>query len=340
MERKRVEAAYYGRRANGEVRCELCPFRCRIADGGRGGCGVRMNIGGVLYALTYGRAAAVALDPVEKKPLYHFFPGSAIFSLGGWGCNLKCAYCQNCAISQFEAPSRPLPPAEAAERGREGGSVGVAYTYNEPLIAFEYVRDTAREVRRRGGKNVVVTNGFINPEPLAELLPLVDAMNIDLKAFNEDFYRRLCRGALAPVLATIAAAVKATHVELTTLLIPEENDAIPELEDLARWIGDNCGRNTPCHLTAYYPSYQMRRAATTAAHLAHGRDIFRRHLDYAYTGNVATPGGSDTRCAGCGRVVIGRRAFSVDASGMNLDGTCAHCGAANNIIVRRGSAAG
>ncbi|MDR1613027.1 MAG: AmmeMemoRadiSam system radical SAM enzyme [Planctomycetota bacterium] len=326
------KAAYCERREGRAVRCALCPHHCRIAEGGSGACGVRKNAGGELYALSYGRVAAAALDPVEKKPLYHFFPGRPIFSLGGWGCNLKCSYCQNCSLSQFEAPTRPLSPEEAGRAGMEHGSIGVAYTYNEPTVAYEYVGDCCRQVRRRGGKNVLVTNGFIDAGPLDAILPLVDAMNIDVKAFNEDFYHRLCRGALAPVLETVRRAAGKTHLELTTLIIPGENDAIPEMEDLAKWIVDACGPAVPCHLTAYFPSYQMRRAATTAAHLAHARDIFMDYLPYVYAGNVQVPGGGDTRCVQCGSVVVARRAFNADLSGMNPDGSCKNCGADNNIV--------
>ncbi|MCL2000490.1 MAG: AmmeMemoRadiSam system radical SAM enzyme [Planctomycetes bacterium] len=222
-------ARHYESFPNRTVACGLCPQECFLRPGSFGICGARQNLEGVLYAITYGKITGSALDPIEKKPLYHFFPGRNVFSVGGWGCNLKCVYCQNSSISQFEAPTFPMPPAEMAKNGLASGSIGVAYTYNEPIIAIEYVMDCAREVRKLGGKNVLVTNGFINPEPLEELLPLIDAMNIDIKAFNNDFYHRMCGGALEPVLKTVTTAVKATHVELTTLIISEENDAVPEL---------------------------------------------------------------------------------------------------------------
>ncbi len=314
------------------VACGLCPHECFLRPGNFGICGARRNLGGVLYAATYGEITGSALDPIEKKPLYHFFPGRKIFSVGGWGCNLKCVFCQNSPISQFESPTTPMTPAEMARNGMANGSIGVAYTYNEPIIAIEYVMDCAREVRRLGGKNVLVTNGFINPEPLADLLPLVDAMNIDVKAFNNDFYRRICGGTLEPVLKTVKTAVKATHVELTTLIIPETNDAVPELEDLAGWVAANCGRSTPCHLTAYHPSYNYHKAATTAAHLTHAWNIFKAKLDYVYLGNVQTPGGSDTVCVNCGKTVVARKVFTADLSGMRQDGHCANCGADNHIV--------
>ena len=285
-----------------------------------------------MQALTYGEVTGAVVDPMEKKPLYHFYPGSRIFSIGGWGCNLKCVFCQNSAISQEESATLPLSPREVARRGLANGSIGVAYTYNEPIIAIEYLLDCCREVRKLGGKNVLVTNGYINKEPLADLLPLVDAMNIDVKAFNNYFYKRMCGGTLEPVLETVAAVTGKVHLELTTLLIPEANDAIPELEDLAAWISETCGRSVPCHLTAYHPSYNYHRAATTEAHLKNARFIFRKKLDYVYLGNVAIPGTSDTVCVNCGHTVVKRVVFNVDTSGMQPDGTCANCGAANNII--------
>lgn len=327
-----VPARYYESFPDGAVSCQLCPNGCFLRNSGIGVCGARKKRDGVLYARTYGEVTATALDPIEKKPLYHFFPGRQIFSIGGWGCNLKCVFCQNSPISQYESPTSPMSPAEVARAGMMNGSVGVAYTYNEPIIAIEYVMDCAREVRKLRGKNVLVTNGFINPEPLADLLPLIDAMNIDLKGFNNGFYKQLCGGSLDPVLETITAAVKKVHVELTTLLIPDANDAIPELEDQAKWVARHCGSSVPMHITAYHPSYNYTKAATTAAHLNHARNIFRDQLDYVYLGNVTVPGSSDTVCINCGSVVVRRKVFDADTEGMKPDGTCANCGAKNNII--------
>ncbi len=327
------QARFYDRFPDKAVSCQLCPQACFLRNGGVGTCGARKNRNGVLQALTYGEVTGAAVDPVEKKPLYHFHPGSRIYSIGSWGCNFKCVFCQNSAISQEESPTVPLSPEEVAANGTAEGSLGVAYTYNEPLIAMEYVIDCCKAVKKRKGRNVVVTNGYVNRAPLEELLPWVDAFNIDVKAFNNDFYRRMCGAKVEPVLETVRFLTGRVHTELTTLLIPEENDAIPELEDLAAWIADACGRSMPCHLTAYHPSYRYRGAATTEALLKNARHIFRKRLDYVYLGNVAIPGTSDTVCRNCGKTVVKRAVFDIDVSGMKADGTCAACGTDNNIIV-------
>ena len=330
-----VQARYYDSFLDGAVSCRLCPHTCFLQNGNIGLCGARKNRNGVLIPLTYGEVTGHKLDPMEKKPLYHFFPGREIYSIGGWGCNFKCIFCQNSAISQSESPTVRMAPRDVALHGLEGGSAGGAYTYNEPVIAIEFLMDCCAAVRKAGGKNVLVTNGYINEKPLMDLLPLVDAMNIDVKAFNNAFYRKMCGGLLEPVLETVQRVVACgkTHLELTTLIIPEANDAIPELEDLAAWILDTCGRSVPCHLTAYHPSYNYNRAATTEAHLKNARYIFRKKLDYVYIGNANIPGSSDTVCVQCGQPVIKRVVFEIDASGMNPDGTCARCGAKNNIVV-------
>ncbi|MCD8140179.1 MAG: AmmeMemoRadiSam system radical SAM enzyme [Planctomycetaceae bacterium] len=334
MNPNRKPALYYDKFPDGAVSCQLCPHTCFLRDGNIGICGARKNRGGTLLALTYGEVTGSMIDPIEKKPLYHYHPGSRIYSIGGWGCNFKCLYCQNAAISQGESPTVPMSPAEIAKQALQKDSIGVAYTYNEPIVAIEYLLDCARAVRKAGGKNVLVSNGYILRKPLEDLLPLLDAVNIDVKAFNNEFYKKMCGGKLEPVLENVKFLAGKVHMELTTLLIPDANDAIPELEDLAAWIAENCGRDTPCHLTAYHPSYNYNRAATTEAHLKNARYIFRKKLDYVYLGNVSIPGASDTVCVKCGHTVVQRVVFSVDSSGMNPDGTCKNCGAANNLVVK------
>lgn len=329
-----MEAAFYEKLPQDRVQCHLCPHACTIAPGKRGICRVRENQNGSLVALTYAQVASTAMDPIEKKPLYHFCPGTSILSIGTWGCNLKCSFCQNWSISQKEVPTQELTPENLATLAKREGSVGVAYTYNEPMIWWEYVFAAAQAVQRTGLKNVLVTNGLINPEPLEKLLPCVDAMNIDIKAFHEGFYEKLCGGRLAPVLATAERAAKDCHVELTTLVIPGHNDAPKELDSLAAWIAEHCGRKTPAHLSAYSPRYELGAEPTSLALLQRAREIFSQHLDYVYIGNVATADAGNTACHRCGDVVIARRGYATDTRGMREDGTCAGCGAANNIVMQ------
>lgn len=325
------EAMYYERGQAGEVRCGLCPHRCLIRAGGRGLCGIRANIEGRLYATQYGRVCSTALDPVEKKPLYHFFPGRAVWSIGGWGCNFRCDFCQNWEISQQEVATRELLPAQATELAGSAGSVGLAYTYNEPFINYEYVLDCARELRAAGLKNILVSNGFYSPEPLRELLPWVDAFNIDLKAFGADFYRKRCGGTLEPVLESIRTIAGQTHLELTTLLIPGANDAPEQLAALADWIADNCGADTPAHLSAYYPCYKAQEPPTTPESLGRARDIFRRRLYNVYVGNVENPHWRESRCASCGGLLVRRTGYRSEVSGLDAAGRCVVCGADNGF---------
>lgn len=281
------EALYYEKRGAGMVRCLLCPHRCSIASGSRGACGVRLNRDGTLYAENYGRTTGIALDPIEKKPLYRYHSGERILSLGTRGCNLSCSFCQNWHISQDRsAPTEPITPQEAVRRSRDAGSFGIAYTYNEPFVWYEFVRDTAVCARDAGLVNVLVTNGYVEAAPLEELLPFIDAMNIDLKAFRDDFYRDVCGGSLAPVLATIARAARACHVELTTLVIPTLNDSDDELDRLSSWVAETVGPETPLHLSRYFPCYKLGLPPTPLATLRRAESIAKRRLRYVYLGNV------------------------------------------------------
>ena len=234
------------------VRCGLCPHRCRIAEGKAGICGVRENRGGTLFAATYGKVATVAVDPVEKKPLYHFHPGARILSIGSAGCNFRCEFCQNWQLVLRQAPLEEVRIDQLLRIARRDGLVGIAYTYNEPFIQFEFVLECAKAFRAAGMKNVLVTNGYVCPEPLAELLPFVDAMNIDLKSMDPAFYRKVCGGERDPVLATIRTAAKTTHVELTTLLYTGHNDADAQVRDVVDFVADT-DRETPLHISRYFP---------------------------------------------------------------------------------------
>lgn len=281
------EALYYEKLGGGIVRCHLCPQECRIAPGARGGCGVRKNEAGTLCSEVYGRTTGISLDPIEKKPLYRFHPGEYILSLGTKGCNLHCAFCQNWHISQDPAvPTEPVTAADVIARAKAAGSFGIAYTYNEPFIWYEFVLETARAAKKAGLANVLVTNGFVNLPPLEEMLPVIDAMNIDLKSFNDEFYRKVCGARLAPVLEVIKRSVRSCHVELTTLVIPTLNDSDDELTRLVDWIAENAGREVPLHLSRYFPCYRMDLPPTPLETLRRAERIARAKLAHVYLGNV------------------------------------------------------
>lgn len=280
------EALYCEKIHGKRVHCHLCPYECLIPPGGKGACGVRQNIDGVLYSLVYGETTGMALDPIEKKPLYHFHPGEYILSLGTRSCNLHCDFCQNWHISQnLDAPTEKITSEEIVKRAKALHSFGIAYTYNEPFIWYEFVLDTAKLARINGLKNVLVTNGFVNKEPLEEMLPYIDAMNIDLKAFDEDFYVKICKGRLNPVLDVIKLSAKACHIELTNLIIPTLNDSEGSIRKMADWIYSNLGSDIPLHLSGYYPCYKMDLPPTPIETLERAQRIAGEKLKYVYIGN-------------------------------------------------------
>lgn len=331
------EVPYYEKLPEGKVRCGICPHRCLLAAGKAGLCRVRKNSGGILYALNYARCAASALDPIEKKPLYHFYPGSTIFSLGTLGCNFRCDFCQNWEIAQADAPTVKLEPEGAVRLALRAGRncIGIAYTYSEPLMWYEYVLDTARLAREQGLKNVVVTNGYINPEPLAALLPYIDAFNIDVKAFEPQFYRQLCGGQLEPVLETVRACVEAgCHVELTTLLVPGLNDSPEEISRLADWVA-RLDPELPLHFSRYFPRHRLTLPPTPLASLERAWNIAREKLPYVYLGNVTGGTGSSTCCPHCGAVLVQRDGFQARLRDLAGD-RCARCGTRVRIINGRG----
>jgi pyruvate formate lyase activating enzyme len=283
------EALYWQPGQNGRVLCQLCPHLCKIMPGQHGLCLVRRNAGGRLIPDSYGKVTSLALDPIEKKPLYRFFPGSRILSVGSYGCNFHCGFCQNWSIARQEAPYRELEPvtlAEMAVQAKSGGNIGLAYTYNEPLVGYEYVLDCARLIRQHQLKNVLVTNGYINPEPMAALLPYIDAMNIDLKAWNQDFYSRICGGKVEPVRQTIALCARACHVEITTLLIPGLNDQEGEIQALAEFLAA-IDPDMPLHLTRHHPDYKMAEPAPiSSARMEELAALARKSLKNVWLGNL------------------------------------------------------
>ena len=281
------EALYYQKLEANKVQCQLCPKRCIIVPGKRGFCAVRKNVDGTLYSEIYGQTTSVALDPIEKKPLYRFHPGTFILSLGTRGCNFACPYCQNWHISQDpDAFTQPITSSEIIRQAKKARSIGIAYTYNEPIIWYEFVLDTAQVAKNEGLKNVLVTNGYINPEPLRELMPFIDALNIDLKSMEDSFYRKYCSATLQPVLETIKTAAKSAHVELTNLVIPTLNDKEENFEKLRDWIFENLGAEVPLHFSRYFPCCKMRIPPTPLKTLERAREIVVQKLKYVYLGNI------------------------------------------------------
>ncbi|MDD3889140.1 MAG: AmmeMemoRadiSam system radical SAM enzyme [Syntrophomonadaceae bacterium] len=329
----RVEARFYEKMDDNRVRCVLCPHHCLLKEDQRGLCRVRVNQEGRLYSLNYAELASLALDPIEKKPLFHFFPGSLILSTGTFGCNLACAFCQNYALAHEEPVTRRVDVSglvDAALQCKPQGSVGVAFTYNEPSIWYEYVRDAAVKLKENDLKVVLVTNGYIEKQPLEELLPYIDAMNIDVKAFTDEFYRRNCRGKLDAVKATVETAVGKTHVEITNLVIPGENDAPGEIEGLARWLA-SLDPDIPLHLSRYHPAYQFQKEATPEKTLEMARDAARQYLNFVYLGNLGGEN-NNTFCRACGKLLISRNVYHTHITGLER-GNCTNCGSKIAYII-------
>ena len=282
------EALYYEKLANDNVKCALCPHLCRIPPGSTGICGVRKNNNGKLLTIVYGDITSMALDPIEKKPLYHHHPGEFILSIGTKGCNFKCPYCQNWHIAQdVNAPTEEATSEWIVNKAKKENSFGIAYTYNEPFIWFEFVLDTARLARKNGFENVLVTNGYVNPEPLDEIIGFIDAMNIDLKSIDGDFYKKYCKAKIEPVLHTIKKAHKSCHVELTNLIIPGLNDSRSALSGLVDWVYENVGPEVPVHFSRFFPCHKLMEAAPTPLEtLKLAEEIARKKLKYVHLGNI------------------------------------------------------
>ncbi|MCX7848112.1 MAG: AmmeMemoRadiSam system radical SAM enzyme [bacterium] len=334
-------AQYWHRTTGNYVQCTLCPHHCTIAPGHRGLCGVRENRDGTLISLNFSVACSLNLDPIEKKPLHHFFPGSRIISVGTYGCNLACPWCQNFTISKEFSPHSLRPNLSPDLLLRELDKLarrdlhemcGVSYTYNEPTVWFEFIMACAPRVRERGLKNVLVTNGYISPEPLNDLLKFVDALNIDLKSFDDEFYRRYCRGELAHVLSTIRTAARYAHVELTTLVIPTLNDDPALFTAMQEWILAHLGPDVPVHLSRYMPMYKCELPPTPLATLERAAHILREKLHYVYLGNVSSP--QNTLCRTCGACLVQRHGYDVSLLALNAQGSCSKCGTPAPIVMR------
>jgi pyruvate formate lyase activating enzyme len=329
------EARYWRRLDDGRIECELCPRLCKLQDGQQAPCMVRTREGDHLTLTAYGRASGFSLDPIEKKPLFHFLPGTPVLSFGTVGCNLACKFCQNWEISRVRALARLTERASPEAIARTAESVGcpsIAFTYNDPVIVHEYAIDVAAAARARGIKTVAVSAGYVRAEPRAEFYRFIDAANIDLKAFSERFYRTICAGHLEPVLETLVYLKRETKVwvEVTNLLIPGLNDSDREIDALTGWVAGTLGADVPIHFTAFHPDWRMGdRPATPAETLARARRrAIANGVRYAYTGNLWDPKGNSTSCPDCGTPLIGRDGYRIAEWNLTEDGLCPGCGTA------------
>ena len=330
-----VPTQYWHMLDNGKIQCDLCPRLCKLGDGQRGLCFVRARQDDEIVLTTYGRSSGFCVDPIEKKPLNHFLPGSSVLSFGTAGCNLACKFCQNWDISksrQFDRLQDRAEPEAIARKARELGCASVAYTYNDPVIFHEYAIDVAAACREQGVRSVAVTAGYICPEPRREFFGAMDAANVDLKAFTEDFYFKLTGAHLQPVLDTLLYLKHETNVwlELTTLLIPGRNDDERELTALSRWVAEELGPDVPLHFTAFHPDYKLTDIAPTPpATLTRARRIaLDQGLRYVYTGNVHDSEGGSTYCHACGERLIERDWFRLGRWQLDAQGDCKRCGTA------------
>jgi len=332
-----MEALYYKKLDAKKVKCQLCPHNCEISDGKYGICQVRINKGGVLFTENYGLVSSIGFDPIEKKPLYHFYPGSEILSVGSIGCNLKCEFCQNWQISQksetdFKRESKRYASSEIVELAlSKKNNIGVAYTYNEPTVFYEFMLEIAIATKEYGLKNVMVTNGFINKDPLNKLNQFIDAYNVDLKSFTDDFYIKHTKSQLEPVKETLINIAKAgKHLEITNLVIPGLNDDPDKFEEMLRWIKDNTGEKTVLHISRYYPSYKFKKEPTSVEKMLQLYEIAKKELKYVYLGNLLSSEGSNTFCPECNELIIERTGYNTRLVAINNQGDCSSCG--NHIL--------
>lgn len=327
------ETRYWHQLEDGRIQCDVCPRFCRLREGQKGLCFVRACESGQIVLTTYGRSSGFCIDPIEKKPLYHFLPGSSVLSFGTAGCNLACRFCQNWDMStsrEMDILSEDASPETIAQAAKELGCRSVAMTYNDPTIFHEYAIDVAQACREVGIRSVAVTAGYVCPEPRIEFYRSLDAVNVDLKAFTEKFYYRLCSGHLEPVLDTLRYIKNSTEVwlEITNLLIPGENDGESELEAMTQWVVENLGSDVPMHFTAFHPEYKMMdHRSTQLETLQRARTIAMNNgVRFAYTGNVDDFEGSCTYCHHCETRLIGREGYELTHWGLTRDGCCSSCG--------------
>ncbi|MCK4746748.1 MAG: AmmeMemoRadiSam system radical SAM enzyme [Bacteroidales bacterium] len=324
-------AQFYHTLEDGRLECLLCPHMCTPAEGDAGKCRVRRNVNGELISETYGKVSAVHYDPIEKKPLYHFYPGSIILSIGSVGCNLNCSFCQNCDISRADVSGFPwykdYPVEDIINMAADyPNNIGIAFTYNEPTMSYEYIMEISRLASSMGMKTAMVSNGFINPDPLIRLLPFIDSFNIDLKAFRDKFYREHTNARLAPVMENLRILKTAEkHFEITNLVIPGLNDAPGVFTEMIDWISDELGENTVLHLSRYFPHHKMDRKPTPVQTLLDLYGIAKQKLHYVYLGNVASHDAQNTFCPECGELLINRSGYHTKIEGLDPDSHCKSC---------------
>lgn len=320
------------------LNCKICERRCVISPDKTGFCKMRENKGGKIYTLNYGAASSIAVDPIEKKPLFHFYPGTKVFSLGGVGCNFRCKYCQNWGISQAQLENistRNLPPKEAIRLTKEYDCKSIAWTYNEPTMWFEYTLDSAKLARKEKIKTVYVTNGYMSEESFQEIKPYLDAANIDLKGLSEKFYVDLCEAHLQPVLENIIRMHEAQiHIEITNLMIPGYNDSEEDIKSLVKFMVEEVGPDVPLHFTRFFPQYQMQQLPPTDIKILEKAHQIAKDagMKYVYLGNAPSIDGENTYCPECGEAVIKRDGFSVLGLKIKESGTCPQCRANLNIV--------
>lgn len=308
----------------GSLVCTLCPHSCRIKPGKYGNCGVRTNEEGRLTSLNYAKVTAASVDPIEKKPLYHYYPGSSVFSIGTFGCNMHCPYCQNWQISQKMRHGETVTSDEIITMTREKKTSLLAYTYSEPVVWYEFVLECAKKAHIHNIKNIMVSNGFINPDPLEELGPFIDAWNIDLKTFKDDTYKKIQGASLKPILKTIETVAESSHLELTTLIVTGMNDSMNEMRSIVDWIA-SVDPSIPWHISRYFPSYNYKESASDESFILQVYDMAKEKLDHVYCGNMTgRKEVHNSYCPSCGNLTIDRIGYSTTVTGIT-GGLCSSC---------------
>ena len=331
------KAAYFEKKDKQKVQCQLCPHYCLLKKGELGKCRVRRNVNGDLLSENYERISSLSIDPIEKKPLYHFYPGTDILSIGSVGCNLKCKFCQNYQISQTSVDDYPFLKSYTSEEIinaalTHSSNTGIAYTYNEPIIWFEYVLETAKLAHENGINNVLVSNGFINPAPLDEFISVFDAFSIDLKGFTESFYHDFTDSKLEPIKQNLIKLAKSgKHLEITNLVITGINDDEIIFREMIEWIAAFCGKNTVLHISRYFPMFKIDNLPTPQSKLESLYTIAKEYLNFVYLGNIKTENGQNTYCPNCNELLISRHGYKVEIDHLNELGACAKC---NHPIIK------